>query len=99
MRLILEELQPQMKIQLHFRCLLPALKSRRTFSRLVTTEVSAPTILRRRSMRWNIPFAVPITLQTSLIIAAKGTVITKYRARISDCLKSQISCQAKCVRC
>jgi len=82
MRLILEELQPQMKIQLHCKCLLPALKSGRTFSRLVTTEVSAPTILRRRNVRWGIPFAVPITLQTSLIIAAKDTVIAKYKGSI-----------------
>ena len=42
MRLVLEEIQPQMKIQLHFRCLLQALKSRRTFSKLVTTEAQHP---------------------------------------------------------
>lgn len=82
MRLILEELQPQMKIQLYLRCLLPALKCRRTFSRLVTTEASAPTILRRRNVRWGIPYVVPIALQTSLIMAANDTVIPKYKAPI-----------------
>jgi hypothetical protein len=33
-------------------------------------------------MRWAIPFAVPITLQTSLTTAAKDTVIAKYKAHI-----------------
>jgi hypothetical protein len=33
-------------------------------------------------LRWGIPFAVPITLQTTLIIATKDTVIPKYRARV-----------------
>jgi len=32
MRLILEELQPQMKIQLHFRCLLPGFKIQNIFA-------------------------------------------------------------------
>jgi hypothetical protein len=76
--LILEELQPQMKIQLHLRCLLPALKSRRTFSRLVTTEASVPTILRRRDVR----SGIPLHYKTSLITAAKDTVITKYKGSI-----------------
>jgi hypothetical protein len=71
-----------MKIQLHFSCLLPALKSRRTFSRLVTTRLQRPQFFAERNMCWGIPFAVPITLQASTTIAAKDTVITKYKASI-----------------
>jgi hypothetical protein len=49
---------------------------------------SAPITLRRRNVLWGIPFALPVALQTSLITAAKDTVIPKYKARTEDYLKS-----------